>query len=51
MANIAQCLRQHNPKTVLLRPAIEDVWSHITYEDNWEPFNILIKELQNPYIH
>jgi serine/tyrosine/threonine adenylyltransferase len=50
MANIGKCLRQHNPKTVLLRPAIEDVWSHITYEDDWEPFNMLIKELQNPYI-
>jgi serine/tyrosine/threonine adenylyltransferase len=51
MANIVQCLRQHNPKTVLLRPAIEEVWGHITYEDNWQPFDMLIKELQNPYIH
>jgi serine/tyrosine/threonine adenylyltransferase len=51
MANIIQCLRQHNPKTVLLKPAIEEVWGHITYDDNWKPFDTLIKELQNPYIH
>jgi uncharacterized protein YdiU (UPF0061 family) len=49
IADIAHCLRQHNPKTVLLRPAIEEVWEHITYDDNWEPFDTLVKQLQNPY--
>jgi serine/tyrosine/threonine adenylyltransferase len=51
MVNIDQYLRQHNPKTVLLRPAIEEVWAHINNDDNWEPFDTLLKELQNPYIH
>jgi serine/tyrosine/threonine adenylyltransferase len=51
IVNIIQCLRQHNPKTVLLRPAIEEVWGHITYDDDWEPFNKLVKQLQNPYVY
>jgi serine/tyrosine/threonine adenylyltransferase len=49
VADIAQILRQHNPKIILLRPAIEEVWGHITYDDNWEPFNTLVRQLQNPY--
>ncbi len=51
IADVAQCLRQHNPKTILLRPAIEEVWSHITYDDNWEPFDTLVQQLQNPYAY
>ena len=51
IADIAQTLRQHNPKIILLRPAIEEVWNHITYDDNWEPFNTLVRQLQNPYAY
>ncbi|MBD2472840.1 YdiU family protein [Nostoc sp. FACHB-145] len=47
MANIAQTLSQHNPKTVLLRPVIESVWEQITEQDNWQPFNHLVQTLQS----
>ncbi len=36
----------NNPKTALLRPVIEAVWLHITEDDNWQPFNELVKTLQ-----
>lgn len=47
MDNITQRLKQSNPKTALLRPAIEAVWEPITNEDNWEPFNDLVRRLQS----
>ncbi|MDL5057070.1 protein adenylyltransferase SelO [Geitlerinema calcuttense] len=46
LSQVATRLRQHNPKTVLLRPVIESVWEAITTEDNWEPFYQLVRELQ-----
>ncbi len=44
---IAQNLARHNPKTVLLRPAIESVWEQISQEDNWQPFSDLVKRIQS----
>jgi serine/tyrosine/threonine adenylyltransferase len=44
--NIAQTLRRYNPKTVILRPVIESVWESIAQEDNWIPFDDLVKEIQ-----
>jgi serine/tyrosine/threonine adenylyltransferase len=44
--NIAQILRRYNPKTVILRPVIESVWESIAQEDNWIPFDDLVKEIQ-----
>lgn len=46
MVNIANRLGQYNPKTVLLRPVIESVWEPIAIEDNWQPFNELVAQLQ-----
>ena len=39
-------LVNHNPKTALLRPLIESLWQDITVEDNWQPFNDIVKRLQ-----
>jgi uncharacterized protein YdiU (UPF0061 family) len=39
-------LIQANPKTVLLRPQIEAIWEPIVTEDNWQPFNELLTQLQ-----
>ncbi len=47
MDNIANCLSQSNPKTALLRPIIEEIWEAIAQEDNWQPFNDLIKRIKN----
>jgi serine/tyrosine/threonine adenylyltransferase len=44
--NIALTLNKYNPKTVILRPVIESVWEEIAQEDNWIPFNDLVKEIQ-----
>ncbi|WP_341528728.1 YdiU family protein [Nostoc sp. UHCC 0302] len=44
---IAQTLADHNPKTVLLRPVIESIWEAIAQEDNWQPFNDLVKQIQS----
>ncbi len=46
MGKVAQQLQNSNPKTVPLRPVIESVWESITTEDNWQPFNELVKRLQ-----
>ncbi len=46
LEEIAQRLREKNPKTALLRPLIEEVWAAITQEDNWEPFDALLRRLQ-----
>lgn len=45
--NIVQQMERSNPKTVLLRPVIEYVWEAIATEDNWQPFNDLVKRLQS----
>ena len=45
-AIVGQQLKQANPATALLRPAIEAVWEAIDQEDNWQPFQDLVKKLQ-----
>ena len=47
MDNVAQQLVSSNPKTVLLRQVIEAVWEPIANEDNWAPFNDLLRRLQS----
>ncbi len=47
MDNIAFSMERSNPKTVLLRPVIESVWEAIATEDNWQPFDDLVKRLQS----
>jgi uncharacterized protein YdiU (UPF0061 family) len=42
---IKTSLTRHNPQTILLRPVIETVWEAIAQEDNWEPFNQLVRDL------
>ncbi|AFY38175.1 UPF0061 protein ydiU [[Leptolyngbya] sp. PCC 7376] len=39
-------LTRTNPKTALLRPVIESIWEPIVAEDNWQPFNDLLKKIQ-----
>lgn len=46
MEKISDRLKYFNPKTALLRPVIESVWEAITYEDNWQPFEKLVHQLQ-----
>ena len=46
LENIAKRLRHHNPQTELLRPVIEEVWDAIAQDNNWQPFNDLVKRLQ-----
>jgi uncharacterized protein YdiU (UPF0061 family) len=43
---MAEWLQEKNPKTALLRPVIEEVWTAIDREDNWQPFDELVKRLQ-----
>ncbi|MEA5555075.1 protein adenylyltransferase SelO [Nodularia spumigena] len=42
---IAQTLAKNNPQTALLRPLIESVWEPIAQEDNWQPFDDLVKKI------
>ncbi|MFB2834068.1 protein adenylyltransferase SelO [Floridanema evergladense] len=46
MAEVEARMRRWNPKTALLRSQIEAIWQPITKEDNWEPFNELIRKIQ-----
>ncbi|NER82941.1 MAG: YdiU family protein [Leptolyngbya sp. SIO1D8] len=43
-------LQQNNPEMVLLRPEIEAIWEPITTDNNWEPFENLVKRVQNPFL-
>lgn len=43
---IAQTLIKSNPLIVPIRPVIEAVWHPITTEDNWQPFNDLLKQIK-----
>ena len=43
-------LRRTNPETILLRPEIEAAWEPIVVENNWEPFDDLVKRVQNPFL-
>ncbi|MEG3439119.1 YdiU family protein [Pannus brasiliensis CCIBt3594] len=46
MDSVGDRLRHSNPRTALLRPAIESVWEAIDSEDNWQPFQELVRKLQ-----
>lgn len=43
---VGERLRDRNPKTALLRPVIESVWQPIAEEDNWQPFDDLLKAIE-----
>ena len=43
---VKNCLDVHNPQTALLRPVIESVWHAIATENDWQPFNRLVRQLQ-----
>lgn len=44
---IAQRLKNKNPKIALLRPVIETVWEAIAQGDNWQPFYELLRQIQD----
>jgi uncharacterized protein YdiU (UPF0061 family) len=46
LAKMADRLQDKNPKTALLRPVIEEVWAAIDRDDNWQPFDELVRRLQ-----
>ena len=46
MKEVKNCLNAHNPKTALLRPVIESVWQAIANDNNWQPFESLVSQLQ-----
>ena len=46
LESVKNCLKQHNPQTALLRPVIESVWRSISEEDDWQPFDDLVAQLQ-----
>ncbi len=45
MEIVGDRLNVYNPQVYLIRPLIESVWQSITEEDNWQPFNELVKSL------
>jgi uncharacterized protein YdiU (UPF0061 family) len=47
MEEVSKNLSRYNPQTALLRPLIETVWQAIAEEDNWQPFQDLVKTLQS----
>jgi serine/tyrosine/threonine adenylyltransferase len=46
MSQISDRLEQFNPQFTLIRPVIESIWQPIVEEDNWQPFNDLVKKIQ-----
>jgi serine/tyrosine/threonine adenylyltransferase len=46
MAQVSDRLKQSNPQFTLIRPVIESIWQPIVEEDNWQPFNDLVKQIQ-----
>jgi len=49
LAAVSTRLQQTNPRTVLLRPAIEAIWEPIVAENDWEPFYALLQRIQHPF--
>lgn len=47
LEDIAKCLQDKNPQTVLLRPIIESTWEAIANHDNWQPFYDLLTKIQD----
>jgi serine/tyrosine/threonine adenylyltransferase len=47
LENVAKCLQEKNPQTVLLRPVIESIWEAVANDDNWQPFYDLLGKIQN----
>lgn len=45
LGRVGENLQRHTPQAVPLRPVIETVWEAIATEDNWQPFNNLVKQL------
>lgn len=50
IAAMGDRLKCTNPEVVLLRPEIEAVWERIVVEDDWSPFDTLVKRLQTPFL-
>lgn len=46
LEGIAKRLQDKNPQTALLRPLIEEVWNAIAQDNNWQPFDELLKRIQ-----
>jgi serine/tyrosine/threonine adenylyltransferase len=46
LTKVSVQLQQHNPRTVPLRPLIEEMWESITTEDNWQSFADLVTKLR-----
>lgn len=46
MSQISDRLEKFNPQFTLIRPVIESIWQPIVEEDNWQPFNDLVKKIQ-----
>lgn len=46
LKEIQQRLNYYNPQVVITRPEIEAVWEQITLEDNWQPLNNLLTQIQ-----
>lgn len=46
LQEIQQRLNYYNPQVVITRPEIEAVWEQITIEDNWQPLNNLLTQIQ-----
>ncbi|MFB2969460.1 YdiU family protein [Aerosakkonema sp. BLCC-F183] len=47
MDKVERMLCDRNPITVILRPVIESIWEPIVQEDNWEPFDDLLRRIQS----
>ncbi len=45
--SVKHALAQHNPDTVPIRPEIEAIWEPITLQDDWQPFDELLKRIRN----
>ena len=43
---MVKMMNQSNSKIPLLRPQIESVWEAIAQENNWQPFNELVKKIK-----
>ncbi len=44
--DVIQCLHKSNSKIPLLRPQIESIWEAIANENNWQPFQELVQNIQ-----
>ena len=49
MERVKQNLQKHNPTVAVINSALETIWEAIAQEDNWQPFETFLQQLDHSH--